>query len=320
MFWRRLQIFGITLGFWLFGMGCGPSEKSSGTAVSDDATKSAGDVVQIYVVNYPLWYLTERIVGDRAEVVLPVPQGADPAFWHPTAEHVQAYQQADLILLWGADFAKWVKRVSLPDSRVVDTGARFREQWIYEEEALTHSHGDGEHSHGAIASTTWLDGDLLVRHAQSVHDVLAERYPQYAAVFGQNYRALEADLFDLDRRFQAAIPDSFSMAVFASHPVYQYLGRRHGLELINFHWEPGRMPEESAWDSFAIQLQEHPTRVMLWEDDPIGPIVERLRRLGVRPVVFHTVVGRPAEGDFLNLMQANADRLSQAFAGLAELP
>jgi hypothetical protein len=38
----------------------------------------------------------------------------------PDTETIAAYQAADLILINGADYAKWTTKVSLPRSRLVD--------------------------------------------------------------------------------------------------------------------------------------------------------------------------------------------------------
>jgi zinc transport system substrate-binding protein len=81
----------------------------------------AGDKLRVYTVNYPLAYFAERIAGDLATVIFPAPPNVDPAFWMPNAETIAAYQTADLILLNGADYAKWTAKVSLPRSRLVDT-------------------------------------------------------------------------------------------------------------------------------------------------------------------------------------------------------
>ena len=64
--------------------------------------------LKIYVVNYPLQYFAERIGGDKVDVFFPAPSDVDPAFWTPGREVVRQYQQADLILLNGADYAKLV--------------------------------------------------------------------------------------------------------------------------------------------------------------------------------------------------------------------
>ena len=53
------------------------------------------------------------------------------------------YQQADIILLNGAHYAKWVEKVSLPASKTVDTSRKLKDQYIYSTEATTHSHGSG---------------------------------------------------------------------------------------------------------------------------------------------------------------------------------
>mgnify|MGYP000320192187 CR=1 FL=1 len=79
-------------------------------------------------------------------------------FWKPAPEQIAAYQKADLILLNGASYAKWVAHVSLPASWMVDTSASFADQFIPLKDQVTHSHGlAGKHEHGDVAFTTWLD-------------------------------------------------------------------------------------------------------------------------------------------------------------------
>ncbi|VGO23438.1 metal ABC transporter solute-binding protein, Zn/Mn family [Pontiella sulfatireligans] len=82
----------------------------------------------VYTVNYPLAYFAERIACDAVEVVFPEMEG-DPAFWSPVAEQIAADQKADLILLNGAGYAKWVQQVSLPPAKLIDTSKGFRNQF-----------------------------------------------------------------------------------------------------------------------------------------------------------------------------------------------
>ena len=125
-----------------------------------------GSRLTVYTVNYPLQYFAQRIAGERAEVVFPAPGDVDPAFWQPSAEDIASYQRADLILLNGAGYAKWIQRVALPRRKLVDTSATFRDRYIQVDGAATHSHGpNGDHSHAGTAFTTWLDLELA--HAQA---------------------------------------------------------------------------------------------------------------------------------------------------------
>jgi ABC-type Zn uptake system ZnuABC Zn-binding protein ZnuA len=55
-------------------------------------TGFASEKFTIYVVNYPLQYFAERIAGDHAVVVLPVPSDVDPSYWRPEAKTVVKFQ------------------------------------------------------------------------------------------------------------------------------------------------------------------------------------------------------------------------------------
>jgi zinc transport system substrate-binding protein len=104
--------------------------------------------LSVYVVNYPLQYFAERIGGEHVNVVFPAPADVDPAYWMPDTKTISDYQQADLILLNGAGYARWVNRVTLPRFRMVNTSAGFKDRYIEAAEILTHSHGsEGKHAH-----------------------------------------------------------------------------------------------------------------------------------------------------------------------------
>lgn len=294
--------------------GCSPAEIKEPVS-RGSAGDSDGDLPKIYVVNYPLYYFTTRIVGDHGQVMLPKESGGDPGFWRPNESQILAYQEADLILLWGADYAKWVSKVSLPVSRVVDTSDAIRDRFIFEDEAISHSHGNEEkHSHGATASTTWLDCELMVLQSLTIYETLKQRFPESGDAFGQAYRELEADLMALDQRFKSAIPKDFNDLGYASHPVYQYLSQRYGLSLVNFHWEPGEMPDDKEWALFQERMEDAPAKWMLWEGEPSAETRQRLEMAGVMPILFPTHGGHPDTGDWLSLMQENADRLARAFS------
>ena len=83
----------------------------------------------IYTVNYPLAYFAERIGNDLVEVHFPAPTGEDPAFWSPDGDTIAAFQEADLILLNGAGYAKWVERAALPSSKVVNISTLHSGNW-----------------------------------------------------------------------------------------------------------------------------------------------------------------------------------------------
>ena len=51
---------------------------------------------------------------DGSRAAFPATADVGPAFWAPEVETIAAFQAADLILLNGATYAKWLKTASLP--------------------------------------------------------------------------------------------------------------------------------------------------------------------------------------------------------------
>ena len=97
-------------------------------------------------VNYPLAYFAGLIGGEKIEVYFPEIEG-DPAYWKANPEGIARFQEADLVLLNGADYAKWVQKASLPSSRLVNTSNSFHDHYITEEGAIAHSHGGRRNAH-----------------------------------------------------------------------------------------------------------------------------------------------------------------------------
>jgi len=271
--------------------------------------------LDVHAVNYPLAYFAERIAGGHAHVVLPVPPGVDPAFWRPDAAAVLAFQQADLILLNGAGYARWVATATLPQQRTVDTSRAFREQYIESEHRVRHSHGPGgAHDHGGTAFTTWLDFSLAAVQARAIADALVAASPALARDFERGLESLAADLDDLDRRMTSAARAAAGRPLLASHPVYHYLARRYGLDLRALTWEPDAVPEEAEWNRLAALLETHPARIMIWEAAPLPEVAERLRGSAIETVVFEPCANAPLEGDFLSVMNRNIAALEAALA------
>jgi len=275
----------------------------------------------VYAGNYPLQFFAQSIAGDRVDVRLPFPEDIDPAEWRPTDADILALQQADLILLNGAGYEGWLETVVLDPARLADTSASFRDRWIEEEEEYTHSHGpEGEHTHGGIAFTTWLDPLLAAEQAKAVGDALARLLPEKRGVLESNTATLVTELEELDRLWEATFALRPGIPLIASHPVYQYLERRYDLHLRSVHWEPDEHPEEQEWRAFANLLEEHPATVMLWEEEPLPETKTRLDVLGIAIAVFNPGSQPPEEGDFLSLMRENSAALEAALRETAEPP
>jgi zinc transport system substrate-binding protein len=290
---------------------------SAGCSNTSPPPSNAGDVggdhdTTVYVVNYPLAYFAQRIGGQWVDVTYPAPPDVDPAFWMPDAETIVAYQEADLILLNGATYARWASTVSLPDTRTIDTSVSFADRYIEVEDAVTHTHGPGgEHAHGGLAFTTWLDPNLAIEQARAIAAAMTQRWPEHKQQFDTGFAALEQDLMGLDAALKQATANANRKPLVFSHPVYQYLERRYDLNGKSVHWEPDEVPTKSQWDELVELLKSHPAKCMVWEGEPNPATVSRLREIDVESVVVDPCGNVPETGDYLSVMQQNISNLAR---------
>ena len=268
-------------------------------------------------MNYPLQYFAARIGGDRVDATLPAIAG-DPANWQPVAADIAEYQAADLVLLNGANYAKWVGTATLPTSRLVDTSAGFADRLITVEGTVTHSHGpEGDHSHGETAVTTWLDPKLAAEQARAIHRALVAASPFDAAAFDAGLASLESDLDALDLRLKEVFGGGVAEALIGSHPVYQYLAAAYGVDIPSVHLEPDQPPTQREWQGLEEAIAERDVVVMLWEGTPAAETRERIEAWGVAVSVYDPSANTPDSGDWLSVMTANAESLASSLERMA---
>jgi len=287
--------------------GCN-QKKTSPTAVSETGRPT------VIVVNYPLQYFAERIGGDFVEVQLAVPKGVDPAYWTPGEEALAAFQDADIILLNGAGYAQWLTKVSLPHSRLVNTTLAVQDRYIEIEGQTTHTHGpEGEHEHGEIAFTTWLDPVLAIEQANSIRQALARKLPDRDELFTERFQILKEEIQRMDREIETIVSKDPDRALLFSHPVYQYFEKYYGLKGNSVHWEPHQIPDGDMIHELEEILDSFPAVCMIWEGEPMPETMDQLSGYGIGSVVFDPCANTPEEGDYMSVMQQNLRNLQAAF-------
>ncbi|VTS03225.1 metal ABC transporter substrate-binding protein [Tuwongella immobilis] len=300
--WRSLAM------MWLVGcaVGCGTSAPP---------TNKPGKP-QVYVVNDPLRSFATTIGGQWVDVHFPIPADEDPDFWKPDAATLSAYQSADLILLNGATYGKWLTHAPLPQAVQVDTSSAFASKFIAIEGSVTHSHGAaGEHSHSGTASLTWLDLRQAKQQAEAVGIALTGILPETAhPEIHERTQKLVATLNELDAQMETLVTGNRAVKCVGSHPVFQYWARRYGVTLPTVHWEASDVPNKDAIAELEAILKTHPATWMIWESDPNPEAVQLLEKRGIRSVTFHTLGDKSDGPSFVERMQANLKALQPVFA------
>jgi len=270
--------------------------------------------ITVYTVNYPLKYFTERIGGAYVEAHFPAPPNVDPAYWNPSAEIINKYQNAAVILLNGANYAKWISKVSLPTSKMINTSKNIEDKLIKVEGKETHTHGpEGAHTHEDIAFTTWLDPTLAIAQSEVILETLTAKIPSQKSYFEQQFLELKKELLSLDTEIEKTIAQNPETFVVFSHPVYQYFQKRFKIKGTSVHWEPNKAISKANWHDFEHQVQHQKVGALIWEDEPMKASVEKLQGVEVKSIVFNTCGNTPVSGDYLTVMVANIESLKTIY-------
>ncbi|MGR3490974.1 MAG: metal ABC transporter substrate-binding protein [Shimia sp.] len=270
----------------------------------------------VAVSTYPLAYMAERLGGGEVDVIFPIPEGIDPAFWRPGIRDIAAMQGADLIALNGASFEDWATKASLPRSRLVDTTAGFSDAFIATE-TVTHSHGDGgEHSHTGTATYTWLDFDQAALQAEALAGAMVRRIPALEEGMEDRLLAVTEELAELDALAEQAGATLADRTIIASHPRYQYFARAYGVTIEALEWEPGAMPSEDQWAEVAAMADGAADLLLMWEAAPPQEALDRAAELGFDSIVFDPMANTPPGGEgFVEGMRATLRALGDVAGG-----
>ena len=271
--------------------------------VGPDSTSRNRPVV--LTSNYPLYFFAKEIAGETIEVIFPTITG-DPAMWAPTGPDVAELQDADLLILNGADYESWLAFTTLPAGHSLDTTAQVQAMLLPIENETVHQHGPaGEHSHQGTAFTTWLDPQLAIEQTRAITQGLTLLEPEQAGLFETNFEHLKQRLTQLDESLASTFAELGEQPIIFSHPVYQYLQHRYSINGRSTHWEPDIEPGTRDWIDFGNLLRQHPAKLMIWEEAPLDPVRKKLVQMGIRVAVFSPVGNVPAKGDYFTVMEQN---------------
>jgi len=286
---------------------CVPGLHASG---SNEAKSEEPGRPIVFAANYPLYYICQRYAGDSIELIWPFADDDDPAFWEPVDAQIRELQTADLLVLNGAEYEKWLEYSFIDPNLAVDSSSRFKEDYIVTAGGTSHSHGVGDlHDHGATAFSLWLDLELYARQAEAVYEALLILLPAEKDLLEQRHGELLQELNKLDQSFHTTGEVFKSEVLLASHPIYQYFSRAYTGEIKSLLLEPDIFPSEEDWDLLADLKKENNSSLMIWEGIPLLETQEKLKEMDIRWVVISPGFNKPLVGDYLDILKKNLEEL-----------
>ncbi len=303
----------------IFAAGCDRSNQQS--------TKSSAtaDELLVLTTSQPLFEMASRIAGQEVKVVSAVPRDLSSRNWKPATQDIRQLQSARLVLINGAGYEPWKNRVSLPESRIVDTAAGYYDQLILVPDFVVHQHGpEGRHSHAGTVWATWMDAELALSQLQQVSAALQKLSSHHSNQFTQRTAHLTQELEALDAEIDALAAENAEegFTVLSDGPYYHYLTRRLNWQLEYLHWpDPALLsdsnetwqPSEAGQQELRDVAQRTSPRLFLMAAGRTSDTVKFAESIGLR-IVSIDLCERMSDTDesFVARLRMNLKRLSAA--------
>jgi zinc transport system substrate-binding protein len=164
---------------------------------------------------YPLYEFTKEIGGDKVDVSLLVPQGIEPHDWEPTIKDIQKIHQADLIIINGNGFEKWVDKIDSSKVSIINTGRSFGESNSNEPTKTFDFH-------------YWLNPLSAKLQINEIADGLIEADPENEIYYKNTKKAYDLKLDALHYKIKAEL-DGCKKDFIAFHDAFSYFAHEYDL-------------------------------------------------------------------------------------------
>ncbi len=274
--------------------------------------------LNVYASFYPIYDFTNKIAGDKINLNLIIPAGAEPHHYEISAKTMAELEEADLIFLNGLEFEPWA--TSLPESlssKIVNLGEQVN-PLPYKEHSHNHDENevDNFHSHSEFDPHIWLDPIRALDMSSIIYDNLSKLDSLNKSIYENNFKLLQNEFKKLDSEYQELKNIENKKEVIVSHNAFSYLSDRYGVE---FHSVSGISPENEpslkALSEISDLVKKEDIKVLFFEELANEKIINTLAdETNVDSDVLYTIEGMTEEEiddgeDYFSKMRLNLTKL-----------
>lgn len=296
--------------------GCGGKPN---TPASSPAAK-----LKVVASIYPVYEFARQVGGDKIDITLLVPPGAEPHDWEPTAKEIVAIKAAKLFLYHGNGFENLDKLLAPETLGATKALAVSKDIPVLKPEAAD-DHDDhkeaGHKHHDHIDAHTWLDPVIAQQEVAAIAAAMAAADPANADYYRQNAASYSAELAKLDQEYKTVLAGLPRRDIVTSHAAFGYLAARYGLrQLPIMGLTPDSEPTPEKMAAIVKFCREHKVKYIFFETIVSPRLAETIARetgaglLVLNPVENLTLDEMKQGKGYLSLMRDNLASLKMALS------
>jgi zinc transport system substrate-binding protein len=185
---------------------------------------------------FPLQEFARGVGGDKVQVVLLLPPGAEAHTWEPRPSDVVRISRADIFIYVSPILEPWIDKVlravQSKKLRVLEASQGLPLIKAEETEERAGRAG-GSRGPEKMDPHLWLDFALDQKIVDAISESFSEKDPVHAAFYKNNAEIYRGKLNDLDQRYRQALAKCRHRQILLSgHSAFAYLAKRYGLRQI----------------------------------------------------------------------------------------
>ncbi|MCU0630461.1 MAG: zinc ABC transporter substrate-binding protein [Methanoregulaceae archaeon] len=196
--------------------------------------------IKVLVTILPQAGYVKAVGGDRVEVFVAVPPGADPHTYDPSARDMVAFSNADLYFTLGEDILPLedtlASRLSQmnPRMKVIETSEGIVLLTGEEEhgEIQDHAVEAGEHSHEGPDPHIWVSLKNIPIMVNHINDALVILDPAYEPYYKANRDSFLKNITIMDNEVSTMLEKTKEKQFISSHASWGYFARDYGLSQV----------------------------------------------------------------------------------------
>jgi len=282
------------------------------------------DKIIVYSTIYPVYDFAQKIGGEKIDLRLMVPPGAEPHDWEPSAKLIAEIEKAHVLIYNGAGMETWIDRIIgaidnkglivLEATKDIDL-LRFEEDGDHEEE----EHEEEEHEHGKYDPHVWLDPIRAIKMGENIKDSFIEADENNKDYYEDNFNSFKRSLNNLDRRYKEELKGIAIKKIIVPHASFGYLVDRYGLEQISISGiTPQEEPSPAKLAEMSDLVKEHNIKYIFFETLTNNRAAEVLAKETNTKIEVLNPIGGLTEKDikegkdYFSVMEDNLKALSKA--------
>jgi len=198
----------------------------------DAVTRGADGKINVTVTNFPPYDFVRHIAGDKVNLTMLLPPGAESHSFEPAPKDIITIQNSAVFIHAGGESDAWVERIlESIDTDKIKILAMIDAVDAVEEEIVEGMEADEEEGdETAYDEHVWTSPRNAVLIVRAITELLCETDAANAEFYRQNAQIYTGQLDELDKQFQAVVNGARrTIMVFGDRFPFRYFADAYGL-------------------------------------------------------------------------------------------